>query len=111
MSGPTTYDPARFVRQVLLPEIGEAGQMRLASAPAPVAGAGLHHDVATRYARAAGMGPVIAGPVDVDRLAPVAVCVHPAARSVLAGARAALAAIRGGVGLPARTARSEVASS
>ena len=111
MSGPTTYDPERFLRQVLLPEIGPAGQERLASASAAVAGDGLHHEVATRYARAAGVGAIVAGPVDVDRLAPVEVCVHPAARSVLAGARAALGALRAGVGLPARAARSEVASS
>lgn len=111
MSGPTTYDPERFVRQVLLAEIGPAGQARLATAAAPVAGDGLHHEVAARYARAAGLGAIVAGPIDLDHLAPTAVCVHPSARMVLAGARAALAAIRDGVGLPARVARSEVASS
>lgn len=111
MSGPTTYDPERFVRQVLLPEIGAAGQARLATSTAAVAGDGLHHEVATRYARAAGLGPIVAGAIDLDHLAPSAVCVHPSARMVLAGARAALAAIRGGVGLPSRAPRSEVASS
>jgi molybdopterin/thiamine biosynthesis adenylyltransferase len=84
----------RFVRQVLLPEIGEAGQRRLGAATASVAGAGLAHEVAARYAEAAGFGAVAPGPVDVAALAPASVVTTAAAREVLAGARAALAEIR-----------------
>jgi hypothetical protein len=108
VSAAATYDPERFLRQVLLPEIGPAGQARLAGARADVGGAGLAHDVAARYARAAGVGHVAAGHVDVDALAPGEVCAHEAPRAVLAGARAALAAVRAGVGLPARAPRTEV---
>jgi molybdopterin/thiamine biosynthesis adenylyltransferase len=84
----------RFVRQVPLPEIGEAGQRRIGLATAAVAGAGLAHEVAARYAEAAGFGAVAPGPVDVDALAPAAVVTDARAREVLAGARAALAELR-----------------
>ncbi len=87
---------ARFLRQVLLPEIGEAGQQRIEASSAAVAGAGLAHEVASRYALGAGFGAVTGGRIDVDALAPGAVVSSgsQAAREVLAGARAALAAMR-----------------
>lgn len=87
-------DAARYLRQILLPEIGAAGQARLAASSAAVAGEGLAHEIAATYARGAGFGAVTAGPIDIDVLAPAALCETPAARAVLAGSRAALAAIR-----------------
>jgi hypothetical protein len=93
-------DPARFLRQVLLPEIGEAGQRRLEAATAAVAqpdGGGegaLGHEVASAYALGAGFASVTPGPIDRAALAPEAIVATPAAREVLAGARAALAAMR-----------------
>ena len=91
-------DP-RWMRQVLLPEIGPAGQARIGRAAAPVLAAGraespLAHEVAERYARGAGFGALVPGAVDVAGLAPEDVVSSPAAREVLAGSRAALAAIR-----------------
>jgi hypothetical protein len=84
---------ARFVRQILLPEIGEAGQRRIGAASAAVSGPGLAGEVAARYAEAAGFGAVVPGPIDLAALAPEALCASAPAREVLAGARAALAAI------------------
>jgi hypothetical protein len=94
----------RFVRQVLLPEIGEDGQRRLCAASAAVGGAGLAHEVATRYAEGAGFAAVVAGPVDEEALAPAALVSTPAARAVLAGARAALAELRRAVAAPEEAA-------
>lgn len=87
-------DDARYVRQVLLPEIGREGQARIGRWAARLGGDTPAHDVAVRYALAAGFPVVVAGGVEVDRLAPTDVVVDPAARAVLAGARAALAEIR-----------------
>jgi hypothetical protein len=101
-------DARRFVRQMLLAEIGEAGQERIARAVAHVgAKAGearsLAHEVAVAYASAAGFGAMDEGPIDVLALAPAALVKEPAAREVLAGARAALAAVRAAAGIPPRT--------
>ena len=90
-------DP-RFLRQVLLPEIGAAGQARIGEATAAVAGEGLAHEVAERYARGAGFGAIAPGAIEVAALAPAAVVTAPAAAAVLAGARAALAEIRAAIG-------------
>jgi hypothetical protein len=88
-------DAARFLRQVLLPEIGQAGQARIQAAAAAVGGgSSLSHEVAELYARAAGFREISPGSIDVDVLAPLAEVRSPAAREVLAGARAALAAVR-----------------
>jgi hypothetical protein len=88
-------DP-RFVRQVLLPEIGEAGQAAIQRASAAVGGppGDLAHAIASDYAVAAGFARVTSGAIDVDALAPAAVTRDPSARAVLAGSRAALAAVR-----------------
>jgi molybdopterin/thiamine biosynthesis adenylyltransferase len=94
---------ARFVRQVLLPEIGIEGQARIGQATAKVAGASPAHAVARLYAEGAGFGAITAGSIDLDALAPVSLVSSPAAREVLAGSRAALAAIR-------RAVRAEEAS-
>lgn len=88
-------DAARFLRQVLLPEIGQAGQARIQASRAAVGGgSSLSHEVAELYARAAGFREITPGSIDVEALAPLAEVRSPAAREVLAGARAALAAVR-----------------
>jgi hypothetical protein len=89
---------ARFVRQILLPEIGEAGQRRIEAASAAVAGDGLAHEVASRYAKGAGFTGVRPGAIEVDALAPAGIVTEPSARQVLAGARAALAEMRRALG-------------
>jgi hypothetical protein len=87
---------ARFLRQVLLTEIGAEGQRRIEASVADVAGdpASLAHEIASLYARGAGFRAVAPCPIDVAALAPEAIVTSPAAREVLAGARAALAEIR-----------------
>jgi hypothetical protein len=89
---------ARFVRQVLLPEIGEAGQRRIEASSAAVGGDGLAHEVASRYAVGAGFGRLGPGSIDVDALAPADLVTDPRAREILAGARAALAEMRRAAG-------------
>ncbi|XXX73510.1 hypothetical protein WMF30_38300 [Sorangium sp. So ce134] len=98
-------DDPRYLRQVLLAEIGPEGQARLGAATARVLGGGggggappLAHEVAERYARGAGFGALAEGAIDVDALAPAALVASPAARAVLAGARAALAEMRAALG-------------
>lgn len=85
---------ARFLRQVLLPEIGEQGQRRIEGASAAVGGASLAHEVARLYAAGAGFAAITPGEIDVDALAPAGMVKEAAAREVLAGARAALAELR-----------------
>jgi len=85
---------ARFLRQVLLPEIGEAGQRRIEAASAAVAGEGLAGEVASRYAQGAGFAAVVPGAIDVEALAPADLVHDPRAREILAGARAALGELR-----------------
>lgn len=84
----------RFVRQVLLVEIGEEGQRRILASRAAVGGDGLAHEIATRYAEGAGFSGVDPGAVDVAVLAPASIVEDEAARALLAGARAALAELR-----------------
>jgi hypothetical protein len=88
----------RYVRQMMLPEIGEAGQRRIGAATAAVGGEGLAHEIAARYAQGAGFAAIAPGPVDVEASAPVALVKDDAARAVLAGSRAALAEIRRAIG-------------
>lgn len=102
----TSIDP-RWLRQVLLPEIGPVGQAQIARAAAPVLASGrveaaLAHEVAERYARGAGFGELVPGALDLAALAPDDLVSSPAAREVLAGSRAALAAIRAAIEGPAK---------
>jgi hypothetical protein len=93
-------DP-RFLRQVILVEVGPAGQRRLARSSAAVGGTGLAFEVATRYAERAGFAEIVEEPrdasaawsvdgaIDVDE----AIVATKAAAEVLKGSRAALRAI------------------
>lgn len=90
-------DRARHLRQILVAEIGEAGQARIADSEARVLGSGLAHEVAARFAKGAGFARLVPGALDEATLAPAFVTL-PAARSVLAGSRAALREIRRGLG-------------
>lgn len=86
-------DRARLLRQILVAEIGEAGQERISKAGARALGEGLAHEVAARFATGAGFAKVEAGELDESALAPAFVRL-PAARKVLAGSRHALSEIR-----------------
>jgi hypothetical protein len=99
-------DPRRFIRQILLPEIGEEGQSRIESSVAVIGGARegpfagrLSGEVAERYARAAGFASVVSGPIAKELLAPPSIARSDAAREVLAGARAAVQPLRLAAGL------------
>jgi len=83
----------RYARQMLLAEIGEDGQRRLGAAVASVGGDGLCHEIATSYARRAGMGSIAPGPIDERGLAP-SFLELAAPRAVVAGSRAALSSLR-----------------
>jgi proteasome lid subunit RPN8/RPN11 len=85
---------ARYARQLMLPPFADGGQARILSSTAAVAGDSLAHAVACRYARRAGFSGTSAGEVDIDTNAPARIVTVDAARQVLAGSRAALAAIR-----------------
>ena len=87
---------ARFLRQVLLPEIGAEGQRRIGESAAHVGGDGasLAHEIGSLYARGAGFAQILPGPIDVAELAPEHLAREPTAREVLAGARAALRELR-----------------
>ena len=88
---------ARFLRQVLVPEVGEAGQSAISRAAARVAGDGFAHEVAERYATRAGFAAVEAGSIDVRALAPESIVYNEAAADVFAGARSAVRAIRSAI--------------
>lgn len=85
---------ARFLRQILLAEIGSEGQALICKAQAAVCGEGLRYDIASRYAGRAGFGRLSAGAIDLSSAAPHHMVRTEAAREVLAGARASLAEIR-----------------
>ena len=83
-------DP-RYLRQVILVDVGPSGQRRIAEARAAVGGEGLGHAIATRYAERAGFAEVTPGAIDSQDEDRVVATSAPAA--VLAGSRAALRAI------------------
>jgi hypothetical protein len=99
-------EAARYLRQVLLPEIGSEGQARISAAEARVAGSALENEVAELYARGAGFQRVEPGAIDVGELSPDSIVETPAARAVCAGSRAALAAMRAALGIEGGGSRS-----
>jgi hypothetical protein len=88
-------DLRRYARQIIVAGVGEDGQRRLFEAEAPVAGRGLSHEVATSYATRAGVSRIVPGAID-PALAPPFLELA-ATRDVVAGSRAALAALRGAI--------------
>jgi hypothetical protein len=83
---------------MLLAEIGEDGQRRLGGAMAAVAGQSLAHEIASSYARRAGIGTIAPGAIDELALAP-SFLEYAAPRAVVAGSRSALAALRDALGV------------
>ncbi len=81
---------ARYVRQIMLREVGTHGQASIAAATARVGGSA----IAELYALRAGFSDVGPGSPDVDVLGPSDVVRAPAARDLLAGARATLLEVR-----------------
>ena len=94
---------SRFQRQILLSEVGEAGQARIVEATAQVLPTGVDdavaHELASTYVLRAGVRTCDAGMIDVEALAPRDVVRAPAARQVVAGSRAALRELRRAVRL------------
>lgn len=90
---------ARYVRQVMLPQIGEKGQQRICAsvaavaAPAEAEGEYNAHRVACLYAERAGFMATCSGTIAVETLAPSSLLSHAAARQALAGARAVVACL------------------
>ena len=60
-------DAERFVRQMLVAEIGEAGQRAICAGEAAVLGQSAAHRVAERYARAAGFQRLAPGGADMTQ--------------------------------------------
>ena len=89
---------ARYARQMIVAEIGDAGQARLKAAAAPLAGVGLAHEIATAYAMRAGIGTIEPGPIDEASLAPPFLELR-STRAVVAGSRAALSVMRKALGV------------
>ena len=85
----TPENAARFSRQIMLSDVGMAGQAAIAGGVAHVGGSPL----AARYALRAGFARVADGDVDVDRLAPPDVVRDAAARVCVASARAVVAEV------------------
>ncbi len=86
-------DAERFVRQILLAEIGEAGQRAIGAATAHVLGPTSAHEVARLYAQRAGFETLAEGPAALEPGVPDDWVEAPAARDMVAGARAAARAI------------------
>ena len=86
-------DAERYLRQILLAEIGESGQRAIAEAPAKLGGSSGAHDVARLYAERAGFRRFEASSGELEPGIDEAAIVTPAAREVLAGVRAALRAM------------------
>jgi hypothetical protein len=84
-------DRVRFARQLILPEIGEAGQQALVQSSVALPDAGLTGEVARRYAKRAGVPTIVASPTP-----PTAVpewLQNPQCKQMVAGSIAACCAI------------------
>jgi hypothetical protein len=97
-----SIDRRRLTRQIRLPEVGDAGQARLAAAHVDAAVEGFAADVARNYMHRAGIGAVAPGGARVGADVGALGLRHPAAREVGEGALVALAAVRAILGLEAR---------
>jgi hypothetical protein len=90
-------DRSRYGRQILVAEIGEAGQARIEVATVALSGPGLAHEIACTYAERAGVSRIVPGLIDEREKAPTFL-ENATARAVVAGSRAALAALRSALG-------------
>jgi hypothetical protein len=84
---------SRYARQAILPEIGEAGQARIAAATAVVRARGAAAEIAKRYLVAAGFGAVHVEEAS-DAIAPPFDARDASARAVAEGAYRALVELR-----------------
>lgn len=91
---------ARFGRQMRLPEVGEAGQARLANAEVRLDAGGFARTIAVRYLERAGVRVDANERTDAERRPPIDLGVsHVAAREVAEGAMEALLAVRTTLGI------------
>jgi hypothetical protein len=81
-------DAERYLRQILLAEIGEAGQRAIAAATVQLGGPPGARDVARLYAERAGFRRIEETAGELGASADDAAVLTPAAREVLAGSRA-----------------------
>jgi hypothetical protein len=86
------FDRRRYMRQIRLAEVGEAGQARLVEAKVGLASRGYAREIEERYLRAAGIEP--SGDRSPELSAEVLGLRNPAAREVGEGAFHALLAFR-----------------
>lgn len=84
---------ARFLRQILVSEIGQSGQTKIERAVAELPVAAAEAEVAELYARRAGFAEVRFEPA-TEQLAQTWTAQSLSVRAVLAGSRCALLAIR-----------------
>ncbi len=89
-------DRLRFMRQMRLPEVGEAGQARLSSTILPLTTEGFAAEVEARYLRGAGAAVQLGAPPlrRIGGNVPELGLDDAAAREVAEGALAALVALR-----------------
>ncbi|NUO52000.1 MAG: hypothetical protein HOV80_24380 [Polyangiaceae bacterium] len=81
-------DAERYLRQILLAEIGEPGQRAIAEASVTVGGPAGAHEAARLYAERAGFRRIDDAGEEREPGSGDAAIVTPAARDVVAGARA-----------------------
>jgi hypothetical protein len=86
-------DAERFLRQLVLPEIGQAGQRAIGAATARVLGPSGANEVARVYAERAGFEQLAEAPLPLEAGVPGDWVETEAAKEVLAGSRAAARAI------------------
>ncbi len=97
-----SIDRVRHGRQIRLPEIGEAGQERLATSTVAPAGRGNARTIETRYLRYAGVNVSELGGIVAEADVSCLELSHEAAREVGEGALRALAAMRVILGIDPR---------
>lgn len=87
-------DRLRYTRQIRLPEIGEAGQARLAESAVAPSAEGYARVIETTYLTLAGVGRIAEGRGDAHADVEALQIRDPAARDVAEGALLALVALR-----------------
>lgn len=85
---------AQLARQIRLPEVGEAGQRRLAAAKVALHAEGFARSIELAYLRRAGIEPQEREEKAVPRPCPDLGLRHPAPGEIADGAMSALASVR-----------------